>query len=219
MRVISGGMGREIVHFEAPPSSQVSTEMQSFIDWFNQSLATIKNPVLRSAIAHLYFESIHPFEDGNGRIGRAISEKALAQGMGRPVLLSLYRTIEKDKKAYYEALKLAQRSNEITPWLAYFATMARDAQVQAEEEVRFTIRKTQFFDQLQDQLNERQLRVIKRMLAEGPQGFEGGMSAKKYMAIAKTSKATATRDLHDLSERGIFIVVGSGRSTRYQLEI
>lgn len=218
MRVISGGLGRETVHFEAPSSSQVPAEMRKFIDWFNHSISTIKNPVIRSAIAHLYFESIHPFEDGNGRIGRAISEKVLAQGLERPVLLSSSRTIEKNKKAYYEALKLAQRSNEITPWLQYFTEMSRDAQLQAEEEVRFTIRKTQFFDKLKNQLNQRQLRVIKRIFAEGPQGFEGGMSAKKYMAIAKTSKATATRDLQDLSEKGVFVIVGSGRSTRYQMK-
>jgi len=219
MRVISGGIGREIVHYEAPPSSQVAFEMGRFIKWFNQSIQTIPNYVIRSAIAHLYFESIHPFEDGNGRIGRAISEKVLAQGLKRPVLLSLSRTIEKEKTTYYEALKNAQRSNEITPWLQYFSEVARNAQLQAEEEIYFTIQKTHFFDQYKDQLNGRQIKVINRMLTEGAQGFKGGMSAKKYMAIAKTSKATATRDLQDLSEKGIFIVVGSGRSTRYQLEI
>lgn len=219
MQVISGGMGRETIHFEAPPSSQVPTEMQGFIAWFNSYQLTIKNPVIRSAIAHLYFESVHPFEDGNGRIGRAISEKALAQGLERPVLLSLSRTIENNKRAYYEALKQAQRSNEITPWLAYFTEMSRSAQLQAEEEVRFTIRKAQFFDRLKGQLNDRQVRVIQRMMAEGPGGFQGGMSAKKYMAIAKTSKATATRDLQDLSEKGVFISIGGGRSTHYQLEI
>lgn len=219
MQVISGGIGKETVHFEAPPSDRVPHEMKRFVEWFNQTQPSIKNPVIRSAIAHLYFETIHPFEDGNGRIGRAISEKVLSQGLGRPVLLSLSRTIESDKKSYYSALKQAQRTNEITQWLQYFTDVSRDAQLQAEEEVRFTIRKTQFFDRFKGQLNERQTKVIKRMLAEGPEGFEGGMRTKKYMAIAKTSKATATRDLQNLTEKGIFTVVGSGRSTRYQIKI
>ena len=223
MQIISGPIGKWKVHFEAPPSNRVPTEMAIFIGWFNSSAPgeknEIKNPIVRAAIAHLYFESIHPFEDGNGRIGRAISEKALSQGLGRPTLLSLSEAIEANKKDYYEALKTAQRSNKITPWIEYFANTTLRAQTRAEVNIDFILKKTRFFDRFKDQLNERQLKVIRRMLDEGPQGFEGGMSAKKYIAITKTSKATATRDLQYLSEIGALKQTGGGRSTKYDVDI
>jgi Fic family protein len=223
MQVVSGPMGRERIHFEAPPSAQVAEEMARFIKWFNQTgpgeKHEIKRAELRSAIAHLYFETIHPFEDGNGRIGRAIAEKALSQGIGRPVLLSLSRAIEADKKAYYEALQMAQRSIEITPWLSYFLHMTLEAQIEAEKLIDFTLKKAKFFDRFENQLNERQLKVVRRILEEGPNGFEGGMNARKYVSIATTSKATATRDLQDLAEKKIFIQTGGGRSTRYALNL
>ena len=223
MQVVSGPMGREKVHFEAPPSAQVAEEMDRFIKWFNQTAPgekhEIKRAEVRSAIAHLYFETIHPFEDGNGRIGRAIAEKALSQGIGRPVLLSLSRAIEADKKAYYDALQRAQRSLEITPWLSYFLQMSLEAQKQAEKLIEFTLKKAKFFDRFASQLNERQLKVVRRMLEEGPNGFEGGMNAGKYVSITTTSKATATRDLQDLAEKQIFIPTGGGRSTRYVLNL
>lgn len=221
MQVISGPVGKETVHFEAPPSKKLPQEMKSFIKWFNGTGPggenEIKKSVIRSAIAHLYFETIHPFEDGNGRIGRAISEKALFQGIGRPVLLSLSKTIEEDRKAYYEALKHAQRSNEVTPWINYFSNMVLEAQTQAEKEIDFTLQKTKFFDRYKYLLNERQIKVVKRMLREGSKGFSGGMSAKKYIAITNISKATATRDLSDLVDKGAFIPIGAGRSSHYEI--
>lgn len=223
MQVVSGGIGREKVHFEAPPSAQVPKEMDDFIQWFNDTAPdgnrAIKKAPLRSAIAHLYFESIHPFEDGNGRIGRAIAEKALSQTLGRPVLLSLSRAIESDKKSYYTALENAQRSNEITAWVSYFVTTVLQAQIQTKQLVAFILKKARFFDLYKGHLNERQLKAARRMMEEGPEGFEGGMNAKKYMAIAKTSKATATRDLQHLTEIGAFTVQGAGRSTRYTLHL
>ena len=219
MQIVSGAIGREIVHFEAPPSNTVSSEMNKFIAWFNVSQNSIKKPIIRSAIAHLYFESIHPFEDGNGRIGRAIAEKALSQSIGRPVLFSLSKSIEGNKNDYYEALKAAQRSNEITDWINYFVKTVLDAQIDAEQEIEFTLKKTKFFDQHKDELNDRQQKVVRRMLEEGHQGFEGGMNARKYVSIASTSKATATRDLQDLVQKGIFKPIGGGRSTRYDINI
>ncbi|HRI38758.1 MAG TPA: Fic family protein [Nitrospira sp.] len=223
MQVISGPVGHETVHFEAPPSSLVPQEMARFIEWFNETSPSgtreIKKAVVRSAIAHLYFESIHPFEDGNGRIGRALSEKALSQWLGRPALLSLSRAIEAKRNEYYDALKQAQQSNEITPWINWFATITLDAQIYAEEHIDFTLRKTRLFDRFKDQLNNRQLQILRRMLEEGPKGFEGGMSAKKYMAMTGASKATATRDLQDLAEKGIFVPTGGGRSTHYQIKL
>jgi len=223
MQIISGPVGKWKVHFEAPPSAAVAAEMKGFISWFNETAPgerkEIRNPVLRSAIAHLYFESIHPFEDGNGRIGRAISEKALSQGLGRPVLLSLSEAIEANKKKYYNALKTAQRSNEVTPWIRYFSNMALDAQLRAEKTIEFILCKTRFLDRFNKLFNERQTKVIHRMLEEGPKGFKGGMSAKKYIAITKTSKASATRDLQYLSEIGALTQTGGGRSTRYQVNL
>jgi Fic family protein len=223
MQVISGAIGKEKIHFEAPPSKKVPLEMKQFIKWFNETAPggkrEIRKAPVRSAIAHLYFESIHPFEDGNGRIGRAIAEKALSQTLGRPVLLSLSQTIEADKKSYYLALESAQRSNEITDWMKYFVTTIFNAQKQAKGLIEFTLKKTKFFDTYRNQLNERHLKVIKRMMEEGPEGFKGGMTAKKYIAITKTSKATATRDLQLLVELKVFINKGGGRSTYYVLNI
>jgi len=223
MQVISGAMGKQKVHYEAPPSGRVPQEMDQFIAWFNDTAPggkrEIKKAPVRSAVAHLYFETIHPFEDGNGRIGRAIAEKALSQGMGRPVLLSLSRTIEANKKAYYDALQRAQRSNEITPWIDYFVKTVLDAQVEASAHIDFTLQKVKFFDRFKDRFNERQLTVVKRMLEEGPNGFAGGMNAGKYVSITKTSKATATRDLQELLEMDAFVVIGGGRSTRYEVKL
>jgi Fic family protein len=221
MQVVSGPIGKTRVHFEAPPSQRVSKEMSTFIQWFNTTqpggAQEIKLAPVRCAIAHLYFESIHPFEDGNGRIGRALSEKALAQGLGYPVLLSLSKTIEVNKKKYYDALKSAQRSNEITPWITYFVHTVLEAQLDAEKQIDFVLKKTRFFDRHSSQLDERQTKVIRRMLEEGPQVFAGGMNAKKYIGITGVSKATATRDLQYLQDIGILQRAGAGRSTRYDL--
>lgn len=225
MQVVSGALGKEKVHYEAPPSSKVPEEMKRFIQWFNDTAPggkqEIKKAPVRSAIAHLYFETIHPFEDGNGRIGRAIAEKALSQTIGRPVLLSLSRTIEASRKLYYDSLEKAQQSNEITPWIAYFIKTSLNAQAEAEEQIEFTLKKTKFFDRFKDKLNHRQLAVIRRMLEEGTKGFEGGMNARKYIGITKTSKATATRDMQQLVALKAFVLAGAagGRSTSYQVNL
>jgi Fic family protein len=221
MQVVSGAIGREKIHFEAPPSKNVKKEMRRFIQWFNDTAPGGKKEIgkapVRAAIAHLYFESIHPFEDGNGRIGRAIAEKALSQTIGRPVLMSLSQTIEADKKNYYKALEKAQRSNEITGWVTYFVATIFKSQLQAKEMILFTVKKTKFFDRFREQLNARQSKAIERMFRE-PVGFKGGMTAKKYISITKSSKATATRDLQELTAIGAFESIGGGRSTHYQLK-
>lgn len=223
MQIISGSVGKEMIHFEAPPSDRVPEEMNRFIKWFNETapsqLKFIFHAPVRAAVAHVYFESIHPFEDGNGRIGRALSEKALSKGAGRPVLISLSNVIESKRQAYYEALKAAQRSNEITPWITYFIHTILEAQQLVIQQISFTITKAHFFDKYADQLNARQEKVLNRMFEAGPDGFEGGMSAKKYVSIAKTSKATATRDLQELVNMDTLMVIGGGRSTRYELNM
>lgn len=223
MRVVSGAVGREVVHFEAPPSVKVPEEMDRFIRWFNDSRphgrSNMKSALIRAAISHVYFESIHPFEDGNGRIGRAIAEKALAQSLGRPVLFSLSRAIEANRQGYYVALKQAQRSLDISGWIRYFMQTILLAQIDAEAMVDFTLKKAKFFDRFRDLLNERQRKVMTRMFEEGVKGFSGGMNARKYMSIASTSKATATRDLQELVSMGALRLMGTGggRSTCYEV--
>jgi len=223
MQVVSGTIGKETVHFEAPPSERVADEMERFIQWVNATAPNGSMPMrhapIRSAIAHLYFESIHPFEDGNGRIGRAISDRILAQHAGTALPISLSQSIEADRNGYYNALKAAQRSNTVTAWLVYFVRTTLDALREAEERIHFVLRKAQFFDRHAAALNPRQMKVVRRMLEEGPDGFEGGMNARKYSSITGASKATATRDLQDLAEKGVLIVSGGGRSTGYQVNL
>ncbi|SKB76742.1 Fic family protein [Salegentibacter holothuriorum] len=223
MQIVSGAMGKEIIHFEAPPSARIPKEMKDFLKWFNATALekekVITQPIIRAAIAHLYFESIHPFEDGNGRIGRAISEKALSQYFARPVLLSLSKAMEASKKDYYNALKRGQRSNEITDWIFYFVSISLEAQKDTEGLLQFILKKTKFFDRHKGVLNNRQTKLVKRMLEAGPQGFEGGINTRKYVSLTRTSRATATRDLQDLLEKEVLIRIGKGRSTRYDLNI
>jgi len=223
MQVISGAIGREIIYFEAPPSAQVPAEMQTFFKWFNETKLggklSIPNLLIRAAIAHLYFETIHPFEDGNGRVGRIIAEKALAQGLKRPILMSLSTAIEADKKAYYSALKNAQRTNDLTDWIHYFSETILKAQQDFIVTINFLVKKTTFFDKYQSQLNKAQNKVINRMLEDGETVFLGGMNAKKYQSITQVSKATATRHLQDLVDKGILISNKGGRSTNYQVNI
>lgn len=221
MRVISGPMGRETIHFQAPPAARVPLEMQKFLEWFNLTAPgenqELIYPPIRAGIAHLYFETIHPFEDGNGRIGRAISEKALSQGIHRPVLLSLSSAIQNDRSRYYDEIKRAQRSQDITAWLEYFVGVCLKAQADAEQLIGFTLHKCRFRDRFAGRWNPRQTKVMEKMLTAGPHGFEGGMSARKYMNLTQTSKATATRDLSELEMMDALKQIGQGRSTRYQI--
>lgn len=223
MQIVSGAIGKEKIHFEAPPSSQVPNEMDKFIHWFNNTAPkgsyAIKKAPVRSAIAHLYFETIHPFEDGNGRIGRAIAEKALSQTAGRPVLLSLSRAIEANKNTYYNALERAQKSKNITTWINYFVNLTLEAQKQTNQLIEFILKKSKFFHRYKNVLNERQLKVVQRMFDAGAEGFEGGMNARKYVSISKASKATATRDFQYLIDKGVLLAKGGGRSTHYILNI
>ena len=221
MQIVSGSVGKEIIHFEAPPSVEVPKEMVDFIKWFNDTapggLSEIKFAPIRAGIAHLYFESIHPFEDGNGRIGRAIAEKALLQTLGYPLLLSLSTTLEKNKNEYYNSLKAAQSTNIITDWLSFFTDSILSSLDASEEMIKFTLKKAKFFDAYKGRINERQEKVIRKILDAGLDGYIGGMTAKKYMQITKVSKSTATRELQQLNVLEIFKVTGKGRSTSYSL--
>lgn len=222
MQIVSGRYDRPTVHFEAPPSRQVPAEMEACLDWFNQSSPGGKVPLpslTRAGIGHLYFESIHPFEDGNGRLGRALAEKTLAQNLGQPSLIALAYTIERHRKAYYDQLERHQRTLDITGWLVFFAETILEAQQTTLARVAFFIAKARFYDRFRGQFNERQDKVIARMLREGPGGFTGGLSAENYIAITRTSRATATRDLQDLVTKGALTRTGERRHTRYALNM
>lgn len=223
MQVVSGALVKETVHFVAPPSIQIADEMNRFIAWFNatnpEGEKAIRNPILRAALVHLYFESIHPFEDGNGRIGRSLAEKALHQGLDQPILISLSQIIEARPQLYYDQLKQAQSSLRVDSWLLYFGDVVMKAQEKVEELIEFSLQKTKLFDVFSKELNERELKALNRMLDEGPDSFEGGMNAKKYSSLTGASKATATRDLQHLRDLGVLVAEGGGRSVRYQVNL
>jgi Fic family protein len=222
MRIVSGRMHRPTVHFEAPPSSSVPAEMDTFVDWFNRTApggADALPALARAGTVHLYFESIHPFEDGNGRIGRALSEKVLSQGLGWPTLTSLAATILVHRREYYARLKASNKRNEITGWNAWFAGIVLEAQQRTQALVEFTIQKSRLLDRLRDDLNARQMKAMLRVLRAGPTGFEGGLSAANYRSITRASPATATRDLVDLVSKGALRRTGQRRHARYHVNI
>ena len=225
MQIVSGPYGREKVHYEAPPAIEVPEEMVRLIDWYNQTIPlsgdkTIPG-IVRAGTAHLWFEVIHPFDDGNGRVGRAIADHALSQSLGYPTTACLATAIEGDKKSYYLQLEKASRESlDINLWLDYFADTVIKAQEIAREEVNFVLAKTRFYEVYGNQLNDRQARMVSRVFAEGRKGFEGGITTKKYESIAKCPNRTASRDLSDLVAKGIITPLpGGGRTTRYELTI
>ncbi len=222
MQIVSGRLDRPTVHFESPPSQHVPDEMDRYLEWFNRTAPDAKDPLpalTRAGLSHLYFESIHPFEDGNGRLGRALAEKSLAQNLGQPTLIALAYTIERDRKAYYDQLERHQRTLDVTQWLKWFAETVLTAQKVTLDRVGFFIAKAHFYDQHRGHLNDRQAKVIARMFKEGPEGFKGGLSAENHISITGTSRATATRDLQDLVEMGALHRTGERRYTRYWLNL
>lgn len=256
MQIVSGVLGREVVHYEAPPSAQVNAHMEQLLVWFESTRPTAAasagvavHGIARAALVHLWFESIHPFEDGNGRLGRALDDMALAQDMhaqdpqADPALVRVYgmaRQMLKTRAAYYDALNAAQRLRgmapeattldatlDVTPWVQWFvqtftrACVASQAVVlDATEKVQFRLRAAQC------QTNPRQNKVLERLLeaghvrsGSGGGGFLGGMTNEKYAKITGVSKATATRDLTDLLAKGLLRVEGVGKATRYAVNI
>lgn len=223
MQIVSGArLDRKTVHYEAPPSESMVEEMKTFVKWFNKIHSTGNTtmlPLAKSGIAHFYFLAIHPFEDGNGRIARALSEKSISMGLGRPALISLSQMIEGNKKAYYASLEAHNTKLDVTDWLIYFGQTVIDAQNNTIRIIEFLINKAKFFDRFASKMNERQTRVVKRLFKEGHHGFRGGLSAENYTRIAKTSASTATRDLKDLVNKDILTKTGELKSTRYYLNL
>lgn len=222
MLIVSGGTRQPTIHFEAPPSNNIPALMTDYIEWFNRTAPNGPEPLpplVRAGVAHVYFESIHPFEDGNGRIGRALAEKALAQSLGHPTLIALSTVTEQNKKGYYSALQTTNHSLSLDSWLLYFAETVLQAQTQMQSHIEFLIKKAKFFDKYDVAINQRQRKVLLRMFRAGVSGFQGGLSAENYLSITGTSRATATRDLNHLVELGALSKKGELRYTRYFLNL
>ncbi len=216
MQVVSGPIGREKIHFEAPDAGVLDHEMTRFLQWFDQK--NNLDSVLKAGIAHLLFVTIHPFEDGNGRIARAIGDMALARAdVSSERFYSLSSQIEAERKAYYKQLENQQRSTpEITPWLEWFLDCLGRAVSNAEQTLERVLFKSQLWDRInQNRVNERQRLIINRMLEND---FIGYINTSKYAKLAKCSNDTALRDIQELKVRGIFIQnPGGGRSISYRL--
>lgn len=216
MQVVSGPIGKEKVHFEAPDADRLEKEMQAFLKWFSNGDDI--DPVIKAGIAHLWFVTIHPFEDGNGRIARAIGDMALARADGtQDRFYSLSSQIEAERKHYYAQLEKQQRATpDITDWLSWFLDCLGRAIANAETTLGNVLFKAQLWDKInQKRVNDRQRLIINRMLEDD---FEGFMNTSKYAKLAKCSNDTALRDIQELKERGIFIQnPGGGRSTSYRL--
>jgi len=215
MQVVSGAMGREQVHFEAPSAERLDHEMSTFLEWFEGGSEI--DPVLKAGIAHLRFVTIHPFEDGNGRIGRAIADMALARADGTSErFCSMSAQIETERKQYHDILEQSQKGGtDITLWLEWFLLCLRRAVLGTEGNLAGILRKARLWGQINlEPVNERQRKVINRLL----DGFEGKLSTSKYAKLAKCSNDTALRDIKILVDRGLFTQeAGGGRSTSYRL--
>jgi Fic family protein len=220
MQIVSGNLIKNTVYYEAPPSENVWAEMDCFIKWYNENLTNSALPTLIFAgIVHLYFECIHPYEDGNGRIGRALVEKAISQRENKPILLSLSKVIDANKKNYYTSLQQSNTTLDCTKWLLYYSETIVKAQVYTNKVIDFSIAKTKFLQQFSSQLNPRQEKVILRLFEAGLEDFKGGLSASNYCTIANTSAATATRDLQELVAMNALLKEGQLKSTRYSLNL
>jgi Fic family protein len=222
MQIVSGALHAPKVHFEAPPSARVPEDMQALIAWLAQTAPkgnSPLSPVTRAGIAHIWFESVHPFEDGNGRVGRCLIEKILAQGLSVPILTGLSGTLLKYRKAYYARLEAASLSLDVSDWLLWFASKAIEAQRHTLAQVEFTLNKSRLLDRVRERINTRQEKALMRLFAAGPAGFTGGLSADNYMRLTDATSATTTRDLADLVVMGALRRTGERKSTRYWLNI
>ena len=229
MQVVSGRLDKQVVHFEAPPRDRLESELDNFITWFNDSYQQSDfDPLLRAAITHFWFVTLHPFDDGNGRITRALTDMALAQADSQSIrLYAMSVAILENRKSYYQILEQCQSvdsAKDLTPWLLWFFNTLDASLNKAINTIDATLLKTQFWQRLhldkngESGLSAEQVKVLNRLLDGGEKGFVDGISASQYQKVAKVSKATATRHLADLVEKNcIEKLPGGGRSTRYKI--
>ena len=221
MQIVSGAMGRETVHYEAPSSDKVPAEMAAFLAWANDDRAE-PSALIKAALAHLWFETVHPFEDGNGRVGRALIDLLLAResgAAGRLIRIS-QRLLEKRDDYYAELARAQHGPLDVTPWVVWFVTQVRVACEQASAVADLSLAKARFWSEHRERdLSARQRKVVNLLLDAGPGGFEGGMSTKKYENLTGASRATASRELIELAALGLLRVDGAGRGTRYGISL
>jgi Fic family protein len=220
MQIVSGRIGRETVHYEAPPSAAVREEMDKFLAWLNST--NEPDGLVKAALAHLWFETIHPFEDGNGRLGRAIVDLVLARDAGDPGrVLRISAQLLARRGAYYQQLTQAQHGGlDVTAWVVWFTAQIQAAFAAATAVVDLSLAKAMFWNQHRaTHISPRQRKAINVLLDAGPGGFEGGMSTRKYESLTGAARATASRDLVELAALGMLVQAGAGRSTRYGLQI
>ncbi|MDY0123773.1 Fic family protein [Sulfurimonas sp.] len=221
MQIVSGPWEREKIHFVAPPSKIVEKLMDDFLEWLNKR--DEQNSIYKAIVAHLYFVLIHPFDDGNGRIARAITDYVLAQtNLANANFYSISTIIYKNRKEYYEVLDnvCKQTDQDITIWMQWFVKLLEISIDETLQKVEVVQTKAKFWDKHRDtQLNDRQKKVILKMLSYLPEKFEGGMRVNKYMSLTKSQRLTASRDIADLVQKGIFESFGKGRGVYYELKI
>ena len=221
MQVVSGGLGHETVHFEAPPPERIDGEMQHFLTWWNGASHHLDG-LLKAGIAHLYFVTIHPFDDGNGRITRALTDRALAEDDHfNQRYYSLSKAIMANRSDYYDELQAAQRGNgDCTQWLLWFIRTVDSALTESKQSLQETLFKADFWRMYREKsLTDRQKKVINRLFDAGKGGFTGGLNTRKYQSLTGTSRATAWREIEDLLSTGMLrLILGTrGRSTAYEL--
>lgn len=220
MRIVSGPIGREKIHYEAVPADCIVQEMNTYLHWWKEK-GQQADGLLRAAVSHLWFVAIHPFEDGNGRISRTLTEMALAQDEGLATrYYSLSSQIMADLKSYYNVLERTNKGDgDLTEWILWFLDCMSKAIQHSNDLLASVIQKSRFWQlHTESNLNDRQRKVINRLFEAGPVGFEGGMTNRKYASMTHVSRATAQRELADLVEKGIFVInPGGGRSSSYSL--
>jgi Fic family protein len=222
MQVVSGRIDRPTVHFEAPPRKGLERQLEQFLDWFEASRSqTALDPLLRAGIAHFWFVTLHPFDDGNGRLTRTLTDLALAQGEAQAIrFYAMSASILDDRSGYYRILEASQKATlDITEWLDWFLHTLLRSLRQAIARIDSVLGKTRFWQaHRESELSVEQVKVLNRLLDGGDRGFEQGISAGQYQAVAKVSKATATRHLAELLDKGCLQrLPGGGRSTRYRI--
>ena len=220
MQIVSGRIGRETVHYEAPPSAAVPAQMDRLLAWLDGPAEP--NGLVKAALAHLWFETIHPFEDGNGRVGRAIVDLVLTRDAGEPNrVLRLSEQLLARRGEYYEQLERAQHGAlDVTDWVVWFTEQIQAAFDAASSVIDLSLAKAMFWNQHRAKdLSPRQRKAVNVLLDAGPGGFVGGMSTRKYESLTGAARATASRDLVELAGLGLLVQVGAGRGTRYYLQI